>query len=1356
MRGNMIRFSTTCVLLVAALGGEAAAQALPVGSGSFPNQPQTAGALLSGLIAPQQGRSAIFAWHGGVLFSIPELPSSEPNSDFQVRTWDIADPRNPQLLSVLGTSPMPVNAHGYFQNGEYLVLGSNFPAATPWSFRAQAGGSLQRTSYPNFLGVSQRGHVYGPWYVGPTYRLYFPSTEPAEIRYNNQLLGSWDHLGMTGVIGHPFLLGNLLIFAGEESRTGVATYDVSDPANPVLLDVLTAGGPGGYWPELWAGGGRLYAVFPYRLDGNGFRVVDLTDPTDLRFVADRALSGATAQYAQFQDEYAFIGDHKIDMRSLQSVLNFNGAARARTSGGVGVDISQFALPLGNLLITGGIGPNQGMAIWAHQAEPDTRGPSVAFHIPRTGQTGYPLRAPISLIIHETLDSRTVIAGQTFIVRPVGGSPIAGSLTIAFDDILTFAPDQPLAPDTTYEVVLPANGIRDAAGNGMIEHAFTFSTGGTLAGNASPAISAFAPAAYPARPGQSIAFNASATDPEGGALEYRFDFGDGSPAGEWSTQSTAAHTYAGSGHYTATVQVRDAALAIVSAATRVTVVEDPPQTRPTASTSLACDVPARRVLAADVDNGRLLVADADALTLAAAPAVCAKPRSLSRTTGHWWVACEGDDAVVVLDAANFAEAGRIAGGHGSAPMAVVTAPDGQHVYVAWSGRREVGRYRASDFAELGRVTLPAEPRALAVSADGATLFVSRFRSAADEAQVWRLATASLATTGTARLLHFGGAANTDTPASGRGVANHLVNLAIAPRDGGLWIAANKANTARGALIGSELGEDSTVRNLLVGIDPAALSLRRAIDLDNSDSASAAAFSPLGDYALVTLQGNNEVLVLDALRMESDSGLGALVGRFAVGAAPQGVCVDPPTGRSFVWNFLGRSISALETDALFRRGALSFARSEILAPAAEALAPEVLAGKRTFYFAGDPRMSREGYLSCASCHLDGGNDGRVWDFGGRGEGLRNTVDLRGRAGMAHGNVHWSGNFDEIQDFEHDIRSAFGGRGFMSDTDFAAAGQPLGAPKAGRSSALDALAAYVASLDDASIGRSPYRAPDGGQTAAAERGAATFDQLGCASCHAGPRFTDSGSGASLVLRDVGTLRTTSGARLGGALAGIDTPTLLGLWHSEPYLHDGTAATLGDVFDAVGGVVLPTETGTVSAGATLINQFTSINNDDTVRGRAHVGLNVAGATVDLAAVDGGSGGSGAIELRYSAAAAGTLRVIVNGVTHTVAIAASGNVPGFRHTRWRQVRVAGVALSAGASNSVRLQVPPATSMGLAVDEITVSRADDISRAEPHRSVGALDAGARADLLAFLLQLEAPAGPPPTAALIFRSGFESP
>jgi hypothetical protein len=303
-------------------------------------------------------------------------------------------------------------------------------------------------------------------------------------------------------------------------------------------------------------------------------------------------------------------------------------------------------------------------------------------------------------------------------------------------------------------------------------------------------------------------------------------------------------------------------------------------------------------------------------------------------------------------------------------------------------------------------------------------VTRFLAARHHAEVLRVDAAAFAALGPIRLPKFGGEENFDGTAAGRGVANYLAGIGIAPDGRSAWLASNKPNSERGLLTRSDLDQDNTVRNVVSQLDLATATLRRAIDIDNSDSASAVAFSPLGDYVLVTLQGNDETVVLDALAVDAATGLGSFVTRLATGLAPQGVCTDAPTERVFVRNFLGRSVTAIDAEPLFRRGELSLASTEISTASIEALPPDVLAGKRIFYDAGDERMSAEGYMSCASCHLDGGHDGRVWDFTGRGEGLRNTTTLHGRAGMGHGNVHWSGNFDEIQDFENDVRGAFGG--------------------------------------------------------------------------------------------------------------------------------------------------------------------------------------------------------------------------------------------------------------------------------------------------------------------------------------------
>jgi cytochrome c peroxidase len=218
---------------------------------------------------------------------------------------------------------------------------------------------------------------------------------------------------------------------------------------------------------------------------------------------------------------------------------------------------------------------------------------------------------------------------------------------------------------------------------------------------------------------------------------------------------------------------------------------------------------------------------------------------------------------------------------------------------------------------------------------------------------------------------------------------------------------------------------------------------------------------------------------------------------------------------------------------------------------------------FHSSRDPRMSRTRYLSCASCHMDGEADGLTWDFTQRGEGLRSTIPLRGRGGAAHGPMHWSANFDEVQDFEHDIRAGQGGTGFLPDALFHVGTRDttLGDPKAGLSPELDALAAYVASLER--FGRSPHRRDgDAAWEASRARGEAIFRDatVGCAGCHAGSRYTDSALApdGTPALHDVGTLGAGSGSRLGGALIGLDTPTLRGLWSSAPYLHDGSAPTL------------------------------------------------------------------------------------------------------------------------------------------------------------------------------------------------------
>jgi cytochrome c peroxidase len=291
------------------------------------------------------------------------------------------------------------------------------------------------------------------------------------------------------------------------------------------------------------------------------------------------------------------------------------------------------------------------------------------------------------------------------------------------------------------------------------------------------------------------------------------------------------------------------------------------------------------------------------------------------------------------------------------------------------------------------------------------------------------------------------------------------------------------------------------------------------------------------------------------------------RLATGIAPQGLALSSDGRRLYVNNFMDRTIGVYDLSALVDEGIADVPQvAAWIAAPSEKLTPQVLLGKQLFYDARDTRLARDAYISCASCHNDGGQDGRTWDLTGFGEGLRNTSSLRGRAG-AQGFLHWSNNFDEVQDFEGQIRALAGGTGLMSNTQFNAGtrSEPLGDAKAGLSADLDALAAFVASLN--AFAPSPLRNADGTLTAAATAGKQVFQARGCAGCHGGSGFTASAANNPV---DIGTIDADSGNRLNGPLSGIDIPTLRDVWATAPYLHRGSAATLGDAIRAHAGVTV------------------------------------------------------------------------------------------------------------------------------------------------------------------------------------------
>jgi hypothetical protein len=1295
-----------------------------------------------------------------------------------------------------------IGSHAYTHRGIDPATGSRYTArfnpGVPSAANSQ--GTNDFTQYP--------------WNVPHVWLQYGPNTGLGWIyrdsNTNDQTLIQWDLRGQTGITGKSFLLGNIYLVASDATNTGVATLDLApvfqNPAKPpVLLDKLT-GSTGAYLAAIW----EHYLIL-MRQDTSSLDMIDFSDPTALRLVASIPLAHVNSfPYIQFQDNYAFTCGNKVNLETRQVEMVFdlegNGVAPAgfsdvfvpRPAGSItgALDATQHMMPLGNLVLTGGykFTGKDGIGIWAHQAAPDTKRPYVGYHLPRPGQTNFPLGAPIVVMIHETLETRSIINGQTVILRRVGTTtPIDCWTSFNDQDLLTITPKSHLSPNTEYEVVLVDNGIKDAVGNGLVGHTFRFSTGATTTANLVPAIASFTASPSPVAPGATVTFSVAASDPEGTAtLQYRFSAGDGTPLTAWGSATSYTHTYADAGHYEAKIQVREAAATanLSSKTSVVTVATAPAGPRPTHSSTMALTGggSSRRLWTVNPDNDSLawfnpasatptLGGEIDLAALLGLGSASVDPRSLAvDANDHLWVACHDADLVAVLTNTGVLKAA-FPLGYGSAPIGVAASPNGQAIYVTTTGRAhdsnaaanpghgQLLRFNATGSASFtgstaapltGRLALGPTPRAIAITGNGQRVLVTRFLSELNHGEIWDINASNASSLGLTRTIQLardrGPRDEADNAALGRGVPNYLSSIAIDPAGDYAWYTAVKANTERGLLFqgsGTENGTldpENTVRaiagrvSLSSNNEPSIdnnLGENFRIDIDNSDSPSAIAFTQLNDYAFVALQGSNNVAVFDNLKLRANGGHipnKQPTWRVGTGLAPQGLLYDDVTKRLFAQNLMGRSVTVVDLAGFIASGDRAPNQSELVTRGAEKLPAAVFRGKKLFYNAndnggpaGENRMSFEGYISCASCHLDGAHDGRTWDFTQRGEGLRNTTDLRGRAGLGHGNVHWTANFDELQDFVIDIVDEFGGTGFPHGANPHA---PLGTSNAGDPDLAD-LAAYLTSLGTASLPRSPHRESSGALSAAALRGRDLFNgsALACATCHVpSTGYTNSGSGANPPLSNVGTLRTTSGQRLGATLTGIDVPTTLGLWDGAPYFHDGSATTLDEVFKLAGGTVIQAETGSRSGSAKLGSGLTQ-NYDASARGNL-VQLDANGDKLTFSNVDGGStAGAGMIEFRAAAKRVTTTgRLTVNGANY------SYTVPSPNQRTWVRVLVENVALTAGATNTITFEQTSADD--IFIDEFLVITPQRLTAANAHRRVLNRGAAEQSDLKAYLLELD--------------------
>lgn len=298
----------------------------------------------------------------------------------------------------------------------------------------------------------------------------------------------------------------------------------------------------------------------------------------------------------------------------------------------------------------------------------------------------------------------------------------------------------------------------------------------------------------------------------------------------------------------------------------------------------------------------------------------------------------------------------------------------------------------------------------------------------------------------------------------------------------------------------------------------------------------AVSPDGRRFFIAFSGTNDLYACDVV--DDDYREIKYRATLPMGNNPRAVRVSPDSRTFYVYNALDFNVVAYDVQTLRKLATIAVTDSP--------LTDEVLLGKRLFYSALQPMVGRR-WISCSSCHPDGETDRRTWQ---NPEGLRDTPALAGMA-WTHP-LHWSADRDEVQDFEHTIRGQLmQGRGLIRGK----VNAELGSPNRGLSPELDAVAAYS---NTHKTPLSPHA--KGGLSESAQRGRELFfsKETTCATCHSGPYFSDSTPGAKIVKHDVGTGGADPSEKMGPQ---YDTPTLLGIYKTAPYLHHGKAATLRDV---------------------------------------------------------------------------------------------------------------------------------------------------------------------------------------------------
>ena len=553
-------------------------------------------------------------------------------------------------------------------------------------------------------------------------------------------------------------------------------------------------------------------------------------------------------------------------------------------------------------------------------------------------------------------------------------------------------------------------------------------------------------------------------------------------------------------------------------------------------------------------------------------------AISADGGTLYAVCEGTDEVAVVDARSGSVVRRIAVGR--VPKGIALSADGRRAYIANSWSDDVSEidlaagtvvrtlragfeptsvapdgqgaflYTAnrvsSDISvidlksgvEVKRLVAGRGASYLALSPDGSRMYsthiypnIGTFRSPA-ESEITVVDTVRQTVAERYRLHNAAGIFHVALSRDGRvGIAaglrpKNLVPLAHVEHG---WVTGNTLS-----VFGAAVGEP-----IQISIDELERYFTPPFGI---------AFAPDGSVVYVSTTGSDSVTAIEVARLvkfiralapadrktaanDLSASANYVASRIPVGAAPKGIVLSPDGARLYVANRNDDSISVVDTAARKAIGTIALGGPGTLTPERR--------GERLFFSA---RFGFQGHFGCANCHLESTFDGLQWDLEPDGFG-KDIVDNRLLEDIKDtAPFKWNGGNPDLETECGPRTEKFFYRSESYSRD-----------------ELEDLVAFIKALP---LRPNRYRLPNGELTPAQERGKAIFERTRgkngapipennqCPVCHSGPHYTNQ------QLADVGSGKWTDRSPL------FDVPQLSNIALTAPYLHDGSARSLEEIW--------------------------------------------------------------------------------------------------------------------------------------------------------------------------------------------------